>query len=48
MDKFFNSFGPFSKQDLSNKVREARLKLFNTSDENRTSEGFIKLAPKTE
>lgn len=48
MDKFFKSFGPFSKQNLNDKVREERLRLFNTNDDNRTHEGFIKLAPKTE
>lgn len=43
--KFFKSISPEATQDMKDKKREERLKIFNTNEDDTTPDGFIKIRP---
>lgn len=46
MYQFFESFGPETKSHIvKDRIREVRMKLFNTDENNKTEDGFIKIKP---
>ena len=49
VNRFFESFGPKNDNNSKfDKVKLERMKLFKTSDTNRSSDGYIIIAPEKE